>query len=121
MKVAIFEDNLMWGPRLVQSVRALGHEPIAISQWTDDIPETEFALINLGSTVFPPARLMEILRTRPTKVIAHAGHKEKQLHEVGRDLGCDYLATNSEMTFKLPEIFRKVTELGDNPRVSATG
>ena len=34
-------------------------------------------------------------------VIAHAGHKEKDLLEMGRQAGSDHVATNGELTFKI--------------------
>jgi hypothetical protein len=41
-------------------------------------------------------------------VIGHAGHKEKELHAAGRDAGCDRLATNSELTNKLPQMLEEI-------------
>ncbi len=110
MKIAIFEENLMWGPRLVQSVRGLGHEPVLVDRETSELPTADLAIINLGSPVFPPETLVPALKAKAIRIIAHAGHKEKQLHEIGKGLNCDYLATNSELTFKLPQIIVKVTE-----------
>jgi N-acetylglutamate synthase/N-acetylornithine aminotransferase len=117
MKIAIFEENLMWGPRLVQSVRGLGYEPLLIDRTTTDIPDADLAIINLGSPVFPPESLVPALKAKSILIIAHAGHKEKQLHEIGKDLNCDYLATNSELTFKLPQIIQKVTEPSNSGHV----
>jgi len=111
MTVLIFEDNLMWGPRLRLSVSALEHEPVVFSRMPDAIPEADAAIVNLGSTVFPAADLVPLLRGRGIYVIAHAGHKEKELHELGRTIQCDRLATNSELTHKIPDILREVTEL----------
>ena len=113
MKIAIFEENLMWGPRLVQSVRGLGYTPILLDRPGMEIPEADIAIINLGSPVFPPETLVPGLKAKSIRIIAHAGHKEKQLHEIGKDLNCDYLATNSELTFKLPNIIQKITEPTD--------
>ena len=41
-------------------------------------------------------------------MIAHAGHKEKELLELGKDLEVDRLATNSELTYKLPQILEEL-------------
>jgi len=121
VKIAIFEENLMWGPRLVQSVRGLGHEPMLIERGTTDLPDADLAIINLGSPVFPPETLVPALKAKSIRIIAHAGHKEKQLHEIGKDLNCDYLATNSELTFKLPQIIVKVTEPSKTADVYSAG
>ena len=106
VRIAIYEDNLMWSARLQNSVRALGHEGIVIT--TPDIDLTaDCAIINLGSTTLGVA-LVPALKQNGTTVIAHAGHKEKDLHSLGADAGCDVLATNSELTHKLPQILESV-------------
>jgi hypothetical protein len=102
MKVAIYEDNLLWGPRLAKTVTAFGHE--ALMARTADVIPSDVAIVNLSSSGFPVAELVPKLKAAGIKVIAHAGHKETELHEAGRNLGCDYLATNSEITHKLPQI-----------------
>lgn len=107
MRVLIYEDNLMWSSRLVKSVSALGHE--AILRTKPDVADTaDVAIVNLGSASLKPETIVPLLREQGIKVIAHAGHKEKDLHALGRDLGCDRLATNSELTFKLAQILSEV-------------
>lgn len=108
--VLIFEDNLMWGPRLRQSVTALGHEAAVISRPTDPLPAGEIAIVNLGSTVFPPEELVPALRARGTYVLAHAGHKETELHELGQRIQCDRTATNKEITFALPRLLEEAVQ-----------
>ena len=66
------------------------------------------AIVNLGSSTLKPEHLVPQLNRAGIKVIGHAGHKEKELHEIGRDLGCHLLVTNSELTHKLPQILQKV-------------
>jgi glucuronate isomerase len=103
MRVLVLESNLMWSARLVQSLRGLGHEPILNADVLST--EADAAIVNLSD-----ARMTEsvaALHQRGVRVIAHAGHKEKQLHELGRDAGVDILATNSEITFKLPELLQR--------------
>jgi hypothetical protein len=41
-------------------------------------------------------------------IIAHAGHKEAELHDLGRGLGCDQLVTNRELTVRLADILDRV-------------
>jgi ketopantoate hydroxymethyltransferase len=95
MKLLIFESNLFWSTRLVHSARALGHEALVVSE----PQEGDAAIVNLGA---PNVQmLIEELKRRGIYVIGHAGHKEKDLHALGREAGCDKLATNSELTFKL--------------------
>jgi hypothetical protein len=104
MRVLIFEDNLMWGPRLSKSVSAFGHEPTVLTKVPDAIPQGDLAIVNLGSLALPAADLVPKLKAAGLKILAHAGHKEKELHALGKDLGCDRLATNSEITHKLQQI-----------------
>ena len=104
MKVWVFEDNLIWSSRLVKSLRSLGHEPLV----TTAVPEgtAEAAVVNLGSPKL--GELVPQLRERGVYTIGHAGHKEKDLLQLGREAGCDAIATNSELTFKIESLLQKV-------------
>lgn len=102
MKILVYEDNLIWSSRFVKSLKSLGHEPIVVKA---AIPESaEIAIVNLGSDSLDPAKLVPSLVELGVKVIGHAGHKEKDLLQLGRSSGCQLVATNSEITFKLPEL-----------------
>lgn len=125
MKILIFEDNLIWSARLVQSLRALGHEAEVVSpkRPTGDgeqapppnpPPQAQTfrgggapgaAIVNLGSPGIK--ELVEGLRASGIYVIGHAGHKEKDLHALGKEAGCDRLATNGELTWKVAELIPK--------------
>ncbi len=104
MKVLIFERDLIWTTRLRNNLVGLGHEAISVRAIGEETSEADVAIVNLGSNAFPLEQLVPELHTKGIKVIAHAGHKEKDLHELGRSLGCDRLATNSELTHKLEQI-----------------
>lgn len=108
MRVLIFEENLMWSSRLALSIQRLGYQSTVIDHM-DVEGEGDVAIINLGSAKLAPSILVPRLKARDIPTIAHAGHKEKELHALGRDLGCDALVTNSELTYKLPEILERVT------------
>lgn len=107
MRILIFEDNLMWGPRLMKSAQAFGHQPTLLAKVPNEIPEADLAIINLGSLSMPATELIPSLKVQGIKILAHAGHKEKDLHALGKDLGCDRLATNSEITNKLDQILKE--------------
>jgi len=111
MKVLVFEDNLMWSSRLLQSLKGLGHEPVLMTSIPDDSMGAVAAIVNLGSASLKPKELVPALSALGVKVVGHAGHKEKDLLQLGREAGCDRLATNSELTFKIESI---LTEL-DRP------
>lgn len=108
MKVLLYEDNLLWSSRLSQTLRAFGHEPL-LRRGLPDSPEgAELAIINLGAKSPSPSDLVTQLHELGIPVLAHAGHREKELMELGRDAGADRLATNSELTFKLPELVEQL-------------
>lgn len=107
MRVLLYEDNLMWSEKLRKTLLALGHEPVVISRPTKDHPEAPVAIVNLGSNTWDIAALIKDLQARSTWVIGHAGHKEKEKLQFGLEIGCNYLATNSETTFKLEAILAK--------------
>src|SRR4051812_3215267 len=100
MTVLVFEDNLMWSARLSQSLKALGHTPLIRATLPNEAEGATVAIVNLGSPTLVPGELVPRLKGLGVHVIGHAGHKEKELHALGRAVGCDTLATNSELTFK---------------------
>lgn len=116
MKILIFEDNLMWGPRLAKSAIAFGHEAVVIVKLPPQIPAADLAIVNLGSQSMPASDLVPRLKEVGIKVLAHAGHKEKELLDLGRGLGCDRLATNSEITNKLEQILQEMELLARKVR-----
>jgi hypothetical protein len=108
MRIFVFEDNLMWSSRLLQTLKALGHEPVLRTTIPAESEGAEAAIVNLGSLRIPTAELIPKLRELGVHVIGHAGHKEKELMQFGKDAGCDTLATNSELTFKIESLLAKV-------------
>ena len=108
MRVLVFEDNLMWSSRLLQSLRGLGHEPVLLTKLPSDAQGAQVAIVNLGSPRVMTVELVPALRAMGVHVIGHAGHKEKELMEFGKDAGCDTLATNSELTYKIEALLAKI-------------
>ena len=104
MRVLLYEDNLMWSEKLRKTLIGLGHEPVVIGRLTKDQPEAPVAIVNLGSSAWPVEELVKELQSRAIWVIGHEGHKEKEKLQIGKEIGCDYLASNGETTFKLDKI-----------------
>lgn len=102
-KVAIFESNLLWSVRLRKNLGDLGFQAEVFGKGSTPDAASGFdaAIVNLADANYPVADLVTGLRELGVKVIGHAGHKEKELHQLGRDIGCDLLATNSQLTHKL--------------------
>lgn len=105
MKVLVFEPNLFWSARLLKSLEHLGHE----AELVDEVRDGDVALVNLGAKELDPEKLVGALRERGVYVIGHAGHKEKDLREMGNRVGCDRIASNSEMTFKLKDLLEEAS------------
>ena len=110
MKVLVFEDNLMWSSKVMQSLKALGHEGLLRTKLPTESEGASVAIVNLGSEKLQPEALIPALKALGVHVIGHAGHKEKTLLEFGKDAGCDTLATNSELTFKIESLLAKVVQ-----------
>ena len=108
MTVLIFESNLMWSSRLVQSLRNLGHEPLLRTKMPETSEGAEAAIVNLGDHALDPKPLVARLQELCVRVIAHAGHKEKDLMQLGRDANVEILATNGQLTFKLESLLEQV-------------
>lgn len=111
MTILIFEDNLLWSARLLKSCKALGHDARILTKLSEEMAAPAVAIVNLGSHTIPVEPLVSMLRAKSIGIVAHAGHKEKELHELGRQLGCDRLATNSELTYKLEAILEEFSNL----------
>jgi hypothetical protein len=106
MRVLVYEENLIWASRLAQSLRGLGHEPVVHS--TPVVQEAPLAIVNLGSPWF--AELTPKLNELGVRVIGHAGHREKELLELGHAAGCQIVATNSEITYKIEALIARATD-----------
>ena len=108
VKILVFETNLMWSSKVLQSLKALGHEAIL----TKDLPSPELkadaAIVNLGQPSPDPSELVRTLKELGIPVIAHAGHKETALHQQGKDLAVAVMATNSELTFKMENLLQRI-------------
>jgi len=108
MKVLVFESNLMWSSKLLRSLRALGYEPVLLDTVPDSPQGARVAIVNLAQAQPDPAELVAALKASGIHTIGHAGHKEAELLELGRRIGVDTVATNSELTFKIGDLIAQV-------------
>lgn len=106
MTILVLEDNLLWSTRLARSLQALGHEAEVHSALPKGPLRADAAIVNLGALDL--RALVDPLREAGIYVIGHAGHKERELHDLGREAKCDRLATNSEITHKLGQILDEI-------------
>lgn len=97
----------MWSSKLRTSLRHLGHECLVLREVPAE-GTADVAIVNLGEG--DPKALIAALAGRGVPTLAHAGHKEKELHDLGREAGATRLATNSEMARKLPDLLQKLVE-----------
>lgn len=109
MMILLFERNLLWSVRLANALRALGHEAAVL-----DAPEAwpgeraaDLAVVNLseGDRI---EGLVAALKASGVPILAHAGHREKELMTLGKTLGVDRLATNGQMANDLAGVLARV-------------
>ena len=89
---------------MVKSLHALGHEAVVMSALPED-GGADVAILNLGSPAF--GEMVPRLKELGVFSVGHAGHKEKDLLALGRAAGCDAVATNSELTFKIEDLLKR--------------
>ncbi len=106
VKLLILEENLMWAPRLANGAKQSGWEPVVLDHLPDELPAVDAAIVNLASAKIPAAEAIARLREAGVYSIAHAGHKEKPLLEVGRDSGADRVVSNGALSSRMGEILK---------------
>ncbi len=106
MTVWIFDENLLWSTRLQKGVESMGLESIVSTNLPDQSESAGIAIVNLGSKKCPPETFIPALRERGDYVIAHAGHKEKELLDLAKQFQVNHVVTNGELTHKLPQIIK---------------
>ena len=105
MTVLLFERNLLWSVRLANALRALGHE--AHVRETVGEEAADLAVVNLSETD-RVERLVADLKARAIPILAHAGHREKELMALGKRLGVDRLATNGQLATDLANVLARL-------------
>jgi hypothetical protein len=109
MNVWVYESNLIWSSRLLKTLAALGHDS-ALGDPGQDPPEGPgVAIVNLGDSAYRAEELVPRLRASGKYVVGHAGHKERGLLAQGVEAGCDRIASNSELTFRLDRLLEEAT------------
>lgn len=96
LKVCLVEYDLLWSVRLKKSFVALGHV-VTVSETGLLTEPVDLAIVNLSAKQYNPTAVISKLKSEGIKVIAHAGHKEASLLNIGKDSGADYVATNGEL------------------------
>lgn len=103
MTVLLYERNLLWSVRLKNAFAALGHE----AKVADAPAGADLAVVNLSETERASALVPE-LRALGVPILAHAGHREKELMALGRELGVERLATNGQLANDLPGVLARM-------------
>lgn len=102
MTVLLYERNLLWSVRLKNAFVALGHEARVA-----DAPEAaDLAVVNLSEE--RARTLVEGLKPLGVPILAHAGHKEKELMALGKELGVERLATNGQLASDLAGVLNRM-------------
>lgn len=103
MRILVLENNLMWSAKLHRALTHFGHEATVAASAPEE--PWDAAIVNLSEESL--RQQIPGLVKRNVYVIGHAGHKEKELQALGRELGCSRLATNSELTFKIEALINE--------------
>lgn len=108
MKVALFEPNLFWAAKVRSAIVAAGWECVVASegQWRD----VRALVVGLYAPEEALRRVVAEARRNRLPVVGHAGHKEKALLNLGRELGCDRVLTNGELAHRLKAHLQAVLE-----------
>lgn len=104
----VLEDNLMWSPRLVNGLRALGHTPIVMKVVPEKWPSAEAAVVSLSNPAFVAA--IPELEARGVRVTAHAGHSETEKLSAGKAAGASRITSHSRLLEKFAEYFPAADE-----------
>lgn len=116
--IRIYENNLLWSQRLKMSLIASSFDVQVLSSELSDFEienshgfrGVDVAIVNLSATHYNPSLLISSLKSAGVKIIAHAGHKEGSLLELGERSGADLVVSNREITTKVVELVRKLVE-----------
>ena len=111
MTVLVLDSNLLWSARLTRALAALGHQAAASPRLPADLTGIQTAILNLNT---PEPRLSEeaaALQAAGIFLIAHAGHKERDLLQKGRSLGIDLVVTHSTIAHHLGRVMDQAAKL----------
>lgn len=104
MHVLVCEKNLLWAIRLQNGIRSLGNQTTAFTTPLPIDENYDLAIINLSLPEFLEPTWLASLRENCKVLVAHAGHKEKELMEIGKSVGMDHLVTNGYLAKKLDAV-----------------
>lgn len=109
MKVAVYEDNLIWSSRLSGAIRAAGHEAIVLRIPSAPLPEgSDLAIVNLTSPTMSAGEVLANLQRR-VYIIGHGGHKELTALPNALKECCDLVTTNGTISMKFESVLAQVT------------
>lgn len=111
MKIAVIDSNIFWTRRLQKSIEALGHECV-IQLKPSGLIEGDVVILNLSEENFDVFEIIKIFRDNGVPVIAHVGHKEKELIKRGYASGADIVSSNGEITFHIEKLLEQVHVAG---------
>jgi hypothetical protein len=106
LNVLIIEDNLLWSTRVANALKIAGHS----YQLADALPpvtNADLAIVNLSLSKSDPFVCIESLVRLGMPILAHAGHKEKELWQKARASGCEKVVSNSELVNKLGQLLEE--------------
>ncbi len=114
MKVIIIDENMILSSKLRNQARNKGFEAKVISFTKPDTIEKikefnpDYIFINLESRVNNPLQLCKDLKENGFKIIGYCGHTKVDLARSAKEVGVDFVATNSSVISHFDEILNGV-------------
>lgn len=105
--VLVLEADLIWSSKLSVVLKGLAIPFRVESRLPNDLSNYAVAIVSLGSRLVNPKIVIPALLNAKIPVIAHAGHKESELLQLGKDLHATQVVTNGSLARSLPTILRQ--------------
>lgn len=112
MRVAFYEDNLIWSARLARAAAAHGYEVEVIGGGHDPSTSPDVAVIDLASQRIDVSDVVPRLRALGVPVVGHAGHKEGFRLAAGAEAGCTLVVSNRTIAERLIETIQQAMAQG---------
>ncbi len=106
-KVLVIEPDLLWSSRISQTLKASDIPFQLASKVPDSAEGIAVAIVPLSCKLLSPEACIPALLHLGIPVIAHAGHRDAELLQLGRDLNATQVVTNGSLARSLPTILRQ--------------
>ena len=109
-RVAAFVPDLLFGSKVIEMLRAAGHEPVLVSDLARLEPDTADVLV-VDLTVDATERVKQIegTRTDGLRTLAFYAHTEADVRALAEQAGFDLVVPRSRMAREGPQLIERLT------------